>query len=71
MENINYVPIINSVLYSFLGIIILLICYFILEKITPERTWHEISQNKNTALAIVFGAFIIGISIIIGAAIHG
>lgn len=71
MENINYLPIINSVLYSFLGIIILLICYFILEKITPERTWHEISQNKNTALAIVFGAFIIGISIIIGAAIHG
>lgn len=71
MENINYLPIINSILYSFLGIIILLICYFILEKITPERTWHEISQNKNTALAIVFGAFIIGISIIIGAAIHG
>ncbi|MET3535657.1 DUF350 domain-containing protein [Chryseobacterium limigenitum] len=71
MENINFLPIINSVLYSFLGIIILLICYFILEKITPEKTWYEISQNKNTALAIVFGAFIIGISIIIGAAIHG
>lgn len=71
MENINFLPVINSVLYSFLGIIILLICYFILEKITPEKTWHEISQNKNTALAIVFGAFIIGISIIIGAAIHG
>ncbi|KFF08395.1 DUF350 domain-containing protein [Chryseobacterium luteum] len=71
MDNINLLPIFNSVLYSILGIAILLICYFIIEKLTPEKTWHEISQNKNIALAIVFGAFIIGISMIISAAIHG
>lgn len=71
MDNINLIPIFNSVLYSFLGIAILLICYFIIEKLTPEKTWHEIAQNKNIALAIVFGAFIIGISMIISAAIHG
>ena len=41
------------------------------EKITPENTWKEIVQNKNTALAIVFAALIIGISLIISAAIHG
>lgn len=71
MDNFNLLPIFNSVLYSFLGIAILLICYFIIEKLTPEKTWHEIAQNKNIALAIVFGAFIIGISMIISAAIHG
>lgn len=71
MDNINVLPIFNSVLYSFLGIAILLLCYFIIEKLTPEKTWHEIAQNKNIALAIVFGAFIIGISMIISAAIHG
>ncbi|REC49128.1 DUF350 domain-containing protein [Chryseobacterium pennipullorum] len=71
MDNINFLPILNSVLYSFLGIAILLLCYFIIEKLTPEKTWHEIAQNKNIALAIVFGAFIIGISMIISAAIHG
>jgi putative membrane protein len=71
MDQINFLPIINSVIYSFLGIAILLVCYVIIEKITPEKTWHEIAQNKNTALAIIFGAFIIGISIIISAAIHG
>ncbi|MDN3695059.1 DUF350 domain-containing protein [Chryseobacterium tructae] len=71
MDNINLLPIFNSVLYSFLGIAILLVCYFIIEKLTPEKTWHEIAQNKNIALAIVFGAFIIGISMIISAAIHG
>lgn len=71
MDQINFVPVINSVIYSFLGIAILLVCYVIIEKLTPEKTWHEIAQNKNVALAIIFGAFIIGISIIIGSAVHG
>ncbi|MFN5772980.1 DUF350 domain-containing protein [Flavobacterium sp.] len=42
-----------------------------LEKMTPENTWKEIVHNKNTALAIVMGALIIGISLIVSAAIHG
>ncbi|MDR6405225.1 MULTISPECIES: DUF350 domain-containing protein [Chryseobacterium] len=71
MDQINFLPIINSIIYSFLGIGILLVCYLIIEKITPEKTWHEIAQNRNVAIAIIFGAFIIGISIIISAAIHG
>ena len=71
MGEIHWTPIINSVLFSFLGIIILLIGYFIIEKLTPEKTWKEIVENKNMALAIIFGAFIIGISMIISAAIHG
>ena len=71
MGDFNYLPILNSVLYSFLGFAILLICYVIIEKLTPEKTWHEISKNNNTALAIILGAFIIGISIIIGSAVHG
>ncbi|MCD9854128.1 DUF350 domain-containing protein [Epilithonimonas sp. JDS] len=71
MDHFNYLPILNSILYSFLGVAILLVCYVIIEKLTPEKTWHEISKNNNTALAIILGAFIIGISIIISAAIHG
>lgn len=64
-------PILSSVLFSFLGLAVLLIAYYIIEKLTPENTWKEIVQNKNVALAIVFAAFIIGISIIISGAIHG
>lgn len=64
-------PFINSILFSFLGIIILLIAYFIIEKVTPENTWKEIVEKNNTAIAIVFAAFIIGVSMIVSAAIHG
>lgn len=71
MFNINFSALINSVVFSVIGIVILLIFYFIIEKMTPEHTWREISQNKNSALAIIFGALIIAIALIISAAIHG
>lgn len=64
-------PVLSSILFSFLGLAILILAYLIVEKLTPESTWKEIVQNKNVALAIVFAAFIIGISIIISGAIHG
>ena len=68
---ISLKPILVSVVYSILGIVILLLTYFIIEKLTPENTWKQISQNNNTAIAIIFAAFIIGIAMIISAAIHG
>lgn len=71
MEYILIKGILNALVFSIIGIIILVISYFIIEKLTPENTWKEIVNNKNTALAIVFAALIIGISLIISAAIHG
>ena len=71
MEYIAVKGIVNSLVFSGIGIFVLIISYMILEKMTPENTWKELVNNKNIALAIVFGAFIIGISIIISAAIHG
>lgn len=61
----------NSIVYSVIGIVILLITYLVIEKLTPENSWKEIVENKNMALAIVFAAFIIGIALIISAALHG
>lgn len=63
--------VINSLVFSAVGIAILFIAYFIIEKVTPENTWKKISQENNVAVAIVFAALIIGISMIISAAIHG
>ncbi|GIQ59117.1 DUF350 domain-containing protein [Flavobacterium collinsii] len=71
MDLIHVQPVVNSVIFSFLGIIILLAAYLIIEKITPENTWKEVVEKNNVAVAIVLAAFIIGISMIISAAIHG
>ncbi|QES87233.1 DUF350 domain-containing protein [Rhizosphaericola mali] len=64
-------PVISSIIYSLVGLAILLLGYWIIERLTPEQTWKEISENKNIALAIIMASLIIGISMIISAAIHG
>lgn len=61
----------HTLLFSILGIVVLVTAFWILEKVTPQSMWKEILEKQNNALAIVFAAFIIGISIIIAAALHG
>lgn len=70
-EYISFKYIIAALVYSSLGIAILLAGYWVVEKITPENVWKEVIENKNMAMAIVLAGFIIGISIIISSAIHG
>lgn len=73
MENIiNMKYIIASLVYSGIGIAVLVTCYFVLDWLTPKvHIWKELCESKNVALAIFLGAFIIGISMIISSAIHG
>lgn len=63
--------VISSIVFSLLGIAILLTVFVVLEKITPENLWKEVIQEKNSAIAILGGSFMIAIAIIIAAAIHG
>lgn len=70
-ELISLKSILGSVVYSVIGIAILIIAYVIFEKITPENLRKEIIEKQNTALAIVSGSFILAIAIIIATAIHG
>lgn len=60
----------GSIVYSFLGILILVISFIIIEKITILNLWKEISVNKNIALAIMAVGFMLSIAIIIASAIH-
>ena len=59
-----------SLVYSLVGIIILGVCFWIWEKITPEDLWKEILEKQNLALAIVAAAFMISLASIISSAIH-
>jgi putative membrane protein len=64
-------PIINSLLYAFLGIGILAVSFVLLEVLTPRHNLRkEILENKNVALAILAGFFMLAVAIIIASAIH-
>ncbi|NOS93476.1 MAG: DUF350 domain-containing protein [Cyclobacteriaceae bacterium] len=62
--------ILASIVYSVIGISILSISFWIFDKVTPGTLWRELIEEHNTALAIVAGAFMIAMAIIIGSAIH-
>lgn len=61
----------NSILYSFLGIAILVVTFVLVEVFTPKHNLRKlILEDKNIAVAILAGFFMISIAIIIASAIH-
>lgn len=71
MEYFNLKALAASVVYSLLGIIILVISFFLFNKLTPGTLRREILEEHNTALAIMSAAFMLAVALIISAAIHG
>lgn len=60
-----------AVIFSLVGVAVLAICFKLMSKFTPFSIKKEIEEDQNVALAIIMGAVIIGMSIIIAAAIIG
>jgi putative membrane protein len=63
-------PIFDSVVYSVLGTIVLLVAFWLIEKVLPFSMRKEVAEDQNVALGIILGSFIIGLSLIISAAIR-
>jgi putative membrane protein len=61
----------SSLLFSFLGLIVFAIAFWLIVKIAPFSVRQEIEKDQNVALGVVIAAVIIGIAMIISAAIHG
>jgi len=61
---------INSIVYSIVGLAVFCAGFVIIDKLTPYNLWQEIVKEKNVALAIVVGCVSIGLCLIIASAIH-
>ena len=64
-------PLLATVIYSLLGIVIFAVGFYIISRVTPFSLRKEIEEDQNTALAIVIASVILGLAIVIAAAIHG
>jgi len=62
---------VTTLIFSVLGIVLFAIAFIVIVKILPFSTRKEIEEDQNTALAILIGSVIIGIAIIVAAAVHG
>jgi putative membrane protein len=66
---LSWTSILTSVVYGFLGLIMLLIGYYIYELITPWSVKEELISHRNPAVGMVVAALILGMAIVIAAAI--
>ncbi len=58
-------------IFALMGLVVLGAVWLLLAKILPFSLRKEMEEDQNIALGIVLGSLILGISIIIAAAIHG
>jgi len=59
----------DAALFGITGIVLLIIGYYVWEFITPYNVRRELHENKNTAVAIVVAAFIVGMAIVIASSL--
>jgi putative membrane protein len=70
MSLIPIANLVGAVVFTLLGILIFVIAFVVMDRVTPYHLWKEIVQEHNIALAVLVGAMSIGICIIIASAIH-
>jgi putative membrane protein len=62
--------IVQSLIFSFIGVVVFGAAFFAITKMMPFSVRKEIEEDQNTALGIMLGSVIIGLALIISAAIN-
>jgi uncharacterized membrane protein YjfL (UPF0719 family) len=70
VAELSAAPILSTIIYSIIGLVIYMVAFWLICKISPFSVRKEIEIDQNTSLGIIIGAVMIGLSIIISAAIH-
>lgn len=60
-----------AVVFAVVGIVVLALSFWLMEKLSPFSLMKEIEEDQNVALGVVMGSVVVGISLIIAAAIRG
>ena len=62
---------IAAIVFSVVGVIVFFASLLLMEKLTPFSIIKEIGEEHNMAVAIIVGAIVLGIAIIIAASVLG
>ncbi len=62
--------VVESLIYSIIGLCLAVLAYKIIDWITPGNLSKQIAHEGNIALAILVGALILGVCIIIASALN-
>ena len=67
---ISLAEVIATIFYAFLGLILMIVSYIIIDALTPFSLHEELSGKANTAVAIVMGSVMISLAILIANVIN-
>jgi uncharacterized membrane protein YjfL (UPF0719 family) len=70
LENVGDAAI-TSAVFAGIGLAVFGVAFWIMTKLAPFSVKKEIEEDQNTALAVIMAGVIIGVSLIIAAAISG
>lgn len=68
---VNLGDILNALVYTGLGVVVFGAAFLIMILVMPFSVRKEIEEDQNTALGIIMGSVVIGLAMIIAAAVHG
>lgn len=60
-----------AIIFSIVGVVVFFASLLLMEKLTPFSIIKEIGEEHNMAVAIIVGAIVLGIAMIIAAAVLG
>ena len=63
-------PILLSIVFTLVGVLLFAVCLFVIVRVAPFSIRKEIEEDQNVALGVIIGAMILGIALILAAAIH-
>jgi putative membrane protein len=63
--------IVASLVYAVIGLVMFAVAFFVITRVVPFSVRKEIEDDQNTALGIVIASVIVGIAMILSAAIRG
>lgn len=63
--------IVATIVYSLIGMALFMLAFKLFDRLAPFSVRKEIEEDQNTALGVIIGATMIGIAIIVAAAIRG
>jgi uncharacterized membrane protein YjfL (UPF0719 family) len=67
--NIQVADVISTVFYTFLGVLLMGVSWWVIDRITHYSISTEIQEKQNIALAIVIGALFVSLAIIVSTVI--
>jgi uncharacterized membrane protein YedE/YeeE len=69
--NVDVNELVHVLIYAAVGVVIFTLAFVCMARAVPFSMRKEIEEDQNTALGVIVGSVIIGLSIVIASALHG